>query len=100
MDMINISKIIDDKNVKKNLPTQFNKKEHISTIYTLTKTIQSKMFNQEEFIKALETKSILDNMNYLFCNCTYCTWRHSYCPKQQTKKTTLQRSQIQGTSLC
>ena len=63
MDMINISKIIDDKIVKKNLPTQFNKTEHISTMYTLTKTIQSKMFNQEEFIKALDTKNILDNMN-------------------------------------
>ena len=49
--------------MKKNVPTQFNKKEHISTIYTLTKTIQSKMFNQEEFIKALDTKSTLDNMN-------------------------------------
>ena len=70
MDMINISKIIDDKNVKKNLPTQFSKTEQISIIYTLTKTIQSNMFNQEEFIKALDTKGILDNMNYLFCNCT------------------------------
>ena len=32
MNMINISKTINDKNVKKNLPTQF------STVYTLTKT--------------------------------------------------------------
>ena len=34
MDMINISKIINDKNVKKSLPTQFNKTEQISTVYT------------------------------------------------------------------
>ena len=50
MDMINISKIINDKNVKKNLPTQFNKTEQISTVYTLTKTIRSKIFNDKEFI--------------------------------------------------
>ena len=37
MDMINISKMINDKNVKKNLSTQFNKTEQISTVYTLTK---------------------------------------------------------------
>ena len=45
MDMINISKIIDDKNVKKNLPTQFNKTEQISTVYTLTKTIRSIIYS-------------------------------------------------------
>ena len=44
MDMINISKIINDKNVKKSLPTQFNKTEQISTVYTLNKTILSKIF--------------------------------------------------------
>ena len=48
--MINITKIIYDKNVKKNLPTQFNKTEQISTVYTLTKTIRSKIFNDKEFI--------------------------------------------------
>ena len=32
MGMINISKTINDKNVKKNLPTQFNKTEQISTV--------------------------------------------------------------------
>ena len=37
MGMINISKIINDKNVKKNLSTQFHKTEQISTVYTLTK---------------------------------------------------------------
>ena len=58
MDMINISKIINDKNVKKSLPTQFNKTEQISTVYTLTKTIRSKIFNQKEFIKTLDTKEI------------------------------------------
>ena len=70
MGMINISKIINDKNVKKSLPTQFNKTEQISTVYTLTKTIRSKIFNHKEFIKTLDTKDILDNMNNLPCNCT------------------------------
>ena len=68
--MINISKIINDKNVKKSLPTQFNKTEQISTVYTLTKTIRSKIFNHKEFIKTLDTKDILENMNNLPCNCT------------------------------
>ena len=70
MDMINISKIINDKNVKKNLPTQFNKTEQISTVYTLTKTIRSKIFNHKEFIKTLDTKDILDDMSNLPGNCT------------------------------
>ena len=70
MDMINISKIINNKNVKKSLPTQFNKTEQISTVYTLTKTIRSKIFNHKEFIKTLDTKDILKNMNKLPCNCT------------------------------
>ena len=68
--MINISKIINDKNVKKNLPTQFNNTEQISTVYTLTKTIRSKIFNHKEFLKTLDTKDILDNTNNLPCNCT------------------------------
>ena len=70
MDMINISKIINDKNVKKSLATQFDKTEQISTVYTLTKTIRSKIFNHKEFIKTLDTKDILDNMNDLPFNCT------------------------------
>ena len=70
MNMINISKIINDKNVKKNLPTQFNKKVQISIVYTLTKTIRSKMLNHKKFIKALNTKNILDNVNNLPCICT------------------------------
>ena len=41
--MINISNIINDKNLKKSLPTQFSKTEQISTVYTLTKTTQSKI---------------------------------------------------------
>ena len=61
MDMINISKIVNDKNVKKSLPTQFNKAEQISTVYTLTKTIRSKIFNHKEFIKTLDTKDIFEN---------------------------------------
>ena len=68
--MININKIINDKNVKKILPTQFNKTEEISTVYTLTKTIRTKIINHKEFIKTLDTKDILDNMNNLPCNCT------------------------------
>ena len=69
MDRIN-SKIINAKNVKKNLPTQFNKTEKISTVYTLTKTIRSKILNHKEFIKTLDTKNILNNMNNLPCNWT------------------------------
>ena len=57
------------KNVKKNLSTQLNKTEQISTVYTLTKTIRSKIFNHKEFMKTLDTKDILDNMNNLACNC-------------------------------
>ena len=33
MDMINISKIINHKNVKENLPSQFSKTEQISAVY-------------------------------------------------------------------
>ena len=57
MGMINISKITIDKNMKKILPTQFNKTEQISTVYTSTKTIRSKI--HKEFIKTLNTKNIL-----------------------------------------
>ena len=53
MDMMNISKIINDKNMKKSLPT-----------------LRSKIFNHKEFIKTLDTKDILENMNNLSCNCT------------------------------
>ena len=56
--MINITKIINDKNMKRNLSTQFKKTEEISTVYTLTKTIRSKVFNHKEFIKTLDTKDI------------------------------------------
>ena len=41
IDMINIGKIINYKNVNKKLPTQFNKTEQVSIVYTVTKTIQS-----------------------------------------------------------
>ena len=56
--MINISKIINDKNVKKSLPTQFNKTERISTVYTLTKTIRSKIFNHQQKKKCKKNKYI------------------------------------------
>ena len=77
MDMINISTIINDKNVKKNLPTHFNKTEQISTVYALTKryNLQSKIFNHKEVIKTLDAKHILDNVNNLPCNCTTSTFR-------------------------
>ena len=70
MDMISITKIINDKNVKKNLPTQFNKTEQITAVHTLTKTMQSKIFNHKEFIKTLDTEDILGNMNNLPFNST------------------------------
>ena len=70
MDMINITKIINYKNVKKNVPTNFNKTKQTLTVYTLTKTMRSNIFNHKEFIKTLDTKDILDNMNNLPCNCT------------------------------
>ena len=44
--------------------------KQISTVYTLTKIIRSKIFNHKEFLKTLDTKDILDNMNNLPCNCT------------------------------
>ena len=102
--MINISNIINDKNLKKSLPTQFNKTEQISIVYTLTKTIRSKIFNHKEFIKTLDTKDVLGNMSNLLCNHTTSAFadpkrRHTYCPKQQIKETAMQRSQMQGTSL-
>ena len=59
MDMIN-SKIINHKNVKKNLPAIFNETEQISAVYTLTKTIRSKIFNHNEFVKTLDTNSLVE----------------------------------------
>ena len=59
--------------MKKNVPTQFNKTEQTSTVYKLTKTIRSKIFNHKEFIKTLDNKDILDNMNSLPFNCTTLT---------------------------
>ena len=58
MDMIKISKITNNNNVKKNLPVKFNKTEQISTLYISTKTIRSKIFNHKEFIKTLNTNKI------------------------------------------
>ena len=49
MGMINISEIVNDKNMKKNLHTKFNKsKTNFNSIYI--KTIQSNLFNHKEFI--------------------------------------------------
>ena len=50
MNMISIIKIINDKNIKNDLPEQFMKTEKILTVYTLTKTLRSKKFNHKEFI--------------------------------------------------
>ena len=69
MNMMNISKIINDKK-REEKRTYIKKTGQISTVYTLTKTIRSKIFNHKEFIKTLGTKEILDNMNNLPCNCT------------------------------
>ena len=66
MDTISITKIKNEKNVKKNLPTQFNKTEQITAVHTLTKTIQSKIFNHKVFIKTLDTEDILGNMTTCF----------------------------------
>ena len=46
------------------------KKVQISIVYTLTKTIRSKILSHKKFIKALNTKNILDNVNNLPCICT------------------------------
>ena len=40
-------------------------KQQISTVYTLTRTIRSKIFNHKELIKTLDAKDILDNRNNL-----------------------------------
>ena len=46
--MINISKVINHKNVKKNVPTQFNKAGQILIVHALSKTIRSKIFNHKK----------------------------------------------------
>ena len=69
MDMININKIINDNTIIKTLPSEFNKTEKISTVYTLTKTIRSKIFNHKEFIKNLDTNKILKENNSIPCHC-------------------------------
>ena len=56
--------------MKRNVSTQFSKTEQISTVYTLTKTTRSKIFNHKEFIKTLNTKDILDNIKNLPCSRT------------------------------
>ena len=93
----------------KNLPTQFNKTLQISTVYALAKTIRSKIFNHNEFIKKSDTKDILDNMNNLPCKCTtspFTDQNHEHivtgdiCIVQNTYiyETAMQRTQIQGNS--
>ena len=66
--MINVTKIKNDKNVRKSY-LQFNKTEQILTVHTLIKTIRSKTFHHIKFIKTIDTKDILGNMNNLPCNC-------------------------------
>ena len=60
--MINITKIINNKNVKKNLPTQFNKTEQILAVNSL------KQYGVRYL--TIDTKDILYNMKNLPCNCT------------------------------
>ena len=62
MDIINITKIINNKNVKKNLPTQFNKTEQILAVNAL------KQYGVRYL--TIDTKDILYNMKNLPCNCT------------------------------
>ena len=45
-------------------------KQQVPTVYALTKIIRCKIFNHKTFIKTLETKNILDNLNNLPCSCT------------------------------
>ena len=108
MGMINVNKIINDRNIKKNLPSQFNKTEQISTVYTLTKAIRSKTFNLKEFIRALNTIDILDNMNNLPCSYTTSPVtdpNHGHvvtgdiCIAQNNKLRKLLRKSPKGTSL-
>ena len=82
--------------MKKNLPTQFNKnRTNLNSI--LTKTIRSKISNHKEFIKALDTKDILDNTNNFQMQLHNMTIYRSkpcastHCPRQ-IKETALQRS--------
>ena len=56
--------------MKKNSPTRFNGTKQILTVHTLTKTIQSKVFNHKQFVRTLDTKNILENMKNLPCNYT------------------------------
>ena len=65
--MINISKIKNDKNVKKNLPTQFNTKQNKFQQYIHQLKLCSKIFNHKEFKKKLDTKNILGNIHSLPC---------------------------------
>ena len=65
--MMNISKIINDKNMK-NLPSQLNKTEQISPVYTL-KQYDIRYLTMKN-LKDIRTNNILDNMINLPCNCT------------------------------
>ena len=66
--MINVTKIINDKDVRKSY-LQLNKTQQILTVHILIKAIRSKIFHHIKFIKTIDTKDILGNMNNLPCNC-------------------------------
>ena len=65
--------------------------------------MQSKIFNHEEFVRTLDTKDILVNINNLPCNCTTSPFtdpNHGHIVTEDiSKETVMQRSQIQGTNL-
>ena len=71
----------------------------------MIKTTRYKIFNDEELKNTLDAKVILDNMNNFPRNIITLPFkdpkigRHTYCPKQQIKETTMQMSELQGTSL-
>ena len=69
MDMVNIGRILNGKNVTDTLPSQFKKTEKISVVYTLSNTIRSKIFNHKQFLNKLDTNSIIKQYNNLPCDC-------------------------------
>ena len=69
IDMINIGKILNEKNVVNTLPSLFDKSDKISTIYKLSNTIRSKIYNHKSFLQNLDTAEIIKKQNDLPCDC-------------------------------
>ena len=47
----------------------FDKSDKISTIYKLSNTIRSKIYNHKSFLQNLDTAEIIKKQNYLTCDC-------------------------------